>query len=178
MDDNPVTILETERLLFRPNIMADIDAYCAMEMDADVRRYVGGYPRTREEAEKRFYGSLKPVANRLAMWATVFKPEGQYIGRCGIYPHFNSKGKPIPGEASLGFYIARAYWGRGFATEAGRAFVQLGFDELQLNRIVTMIDTRNNASVHVITKIGFGLKDTEIGEHRSFYHFSLENLGK
>jgi ribosomal-protein-alanine N-acetyltransferase len=112
MNDNPLIILESERLLFRQHIMADIDDYCAMDMDADVRRYIGGYPRTREEAEKRFNGSLKPVTNRLAMWATVYKPEGQYIGRSGIYPHFNSEGMPIPGEASLGFYIAKDYWGR------------------------------------------------------------------
>jgi ribosomal-protein-alanine N-acetyltransferase len=166
-------ILETDRLLFRQHVMDDMDAYCAMEMDPDFRRYVGGRPRTREEAEKRFMLSLEPKTNRLSMWATVFKPEGQYIGRCGIYPHFNNEGKPVPGEASLGLYIAKEYWGRGLATEAGRAFVQFGFDELKLNRIVTMIDARNDVSVHVIEKLGFELVKTDTGGPRSFYHYSL-----
>jgi ribosomal-protein-alanine N-acetyltransferase len=167
---------ETDRLLFRQHIIDDMDAYCAMEMDADVRRYVGGKPRTREEAEDRFKGSLKPVTNRLRMWATVLKPGGLYIGRCGIYPHFNADGKPVPGEASLGLYIAKAYWGRGFATEAGHAFIQFGFNELNLDRIVTMIDTRNNASVHVIEKLGFELTETETGNDRSFYHFAINKI--
>jgi ribosomal-protein-alanine N-acetyltransferase len=167
-------IVETERLLFRQHMIVDMDTYCAMEMDPDFRRYVGGKPRTREEAEKRFMASLEPVTNRLSMWATVFKPEGQYIGRCGIYPHFNHDGKPIPGEASLGLYIAKEYWGRGLATEAGRAFMKLGFDELKLNRIVTVIDTRNDVSVHVIEKLGFELVETETGDQRSFYHYSMD----
>jgi len=171
---NNVIILESERLLFRQHVVADLEAYCAMEADPDFRKYVGGRPRTREEAEKRFKGSLEPINDRLAVWATVFKPEGSYIGRCGIYPHFNTDGEPIPGEASLGLYIAKEYWGRGFATEAGRAFIEFGFDELRLNRIVTMIDTRNDASVKVMDKLGFELTSTETGGPRSFYHFKLQ----
>src|SRR5471030_1593292 len=98
-------ILETERLLFRHHVLEDIDAYCTMEMDPDVRRYVGGRPRTREEAEKRFMGALGPVTSRLSMWATIFKPENIYIGRCGIYPNFRPEGGVFEGEAALGLYI-------------------------------------------------------------------------
>jgi len=168
-------ILETDRLLFRQHVIADIDAYCAMEADPDFRRYVGGKPRTREEAEKRFMLSLEPATNRLSMWATVFKQDGRYIGRCGVYPHFGHDGKPVPGEASLGLYIAKEYWGRGFATEAGKAFVRFGFDKLKLKRIVTVIDARNDVSVHVIEKLGFELVKSETGGPRSFYHYSLGN---
>jgi RimJ/RimL family protein N-acetyltransferase len=51
-----VVVLESERLLFRPHEAADLEAFCAMEADAEVRRYVGGAPRTREAAEERFWG--------------------------------------------------------------------------------------------------------------------------
>jgi RimJ/RimL family protein N-acetyltransferase len=47
-------VLESERLLFRPHLITDLDDYCAMEMDSNVRRYVGAYPRSREDAEWRF----------------------------------------------------------------------------------------------------------------------------
>ncbi|MDB5007684.1 MAG: putative ribosomal N-acetyltransferase YdaF [Mucilaginibacter sp.] len=167
-------ILETERLLFRQHVMADIENYCAMEMDPEVRRYVGGRPRTREEAEDRFMGSLVPATDRLAMWATIYKPENKYIGRCGVYPHFNTDSNPISGEGSLGLYIVSTHWGWGLATEAGQAFIQFGFKELKLNRIVTSIDTRNDASVRVINKLGFELISTETGP-RSFYHFAIFN---
>jgi RimJ/RimL family protein N-acetyltransferase len=172
--DNTLSILSSNRLLFRQHIMADIDAYCAMEMDADVRRYVGGQPRTREEAERRFMPSLEPVTDGLSMWATILKETGQYIGRCGVYPHFNHDGVPIADEGTLAFYIASEYWREGFATEAGRAFIRFGFDELHLKRIVAGVQAGNDASVHVIKKLGFELVSTEEG-HRTFYNFELKN---
>lgn len=169
-----MTILESERLLFRDHERSDLDAYCAMEADPEVRRYIGGAPRSREGAERKFQGSLRrPTADRLAMWATVYKPEGCYIGRCGVYPHFGPAGGVIAGEGSLGFYLARAYWGRGLATEAGRAFVDFGFHELGLSRIVTAVQVGNDASVRVLEKLGFLLVRTEDGQFRSFYHFEL-----
>jgi len=168
-------IIETERLLFRQHIADDLDAYCAMEMDPEVRKYVGGTPRTREEAEQRFKTALEPVPGNLAIWATVFKSEDTYVGRCGTYPHFKSDGGVFENEAALGLYIASPYWGRGFATETGQAFIRFGFDELKIKRIVTAIDTRNDVSVHVVKKLGFDLVFTEKGDQRSFYHFELKN---
>jgi ribosomal-protein-alanine N-acetyltransferase len=171
-----MNILETERLLFRKHILGDKEAYCAMEMDADVRRFVGGNPRTREDAEKRFEGAIKPSDSTLGMWATILKAGQKYIGRCGIYPHFDAAGDLIEGEASLGLYIAKSYWGNGYATEAGKGFIGMGFNKLGLNRIVTMVQAGNNASVRVLEKLGFQLTSTEQGV-RTFYHFVLENAG-
>ena len=169
-----MTILESERLLFRDHEPSDLEAYCTMEADPEVRRYVGGAPRPREEAERRFRKGLKrPASDRVAMWATFYKPAGAYIGRSGVYPHFGPAGGVIDGEGSLAFYLARAYWGRGLATEAGRAFVDFGFHELGLSRIVTAVQVGNDGSVRVLEKLGFHLVRMEEGEFRSFYHFEL-----
>ena len=168
-------ILETERLLFRRHIEADMEAFCAMEQDADVFRYVGGKPRTREEAERRFKNNLKPPTSRLSICATIFKPDAKYIGRCGIYPYVDRNGEPMPGEASLGLYLAKDYWGKGLATEAGKAFVSFGFNELKLKKIVTMVQVGNDASVRVLVKLGFEIVFTEKWENRSFYHFGISN---
>jgi RimJ/RimL family protein N-acetyltransferase len=107
----------------------------------------------------------------MAMWATVLKPEGSYVGRCGLYPHLKG-GERAPDEGVLAFYLARAFCGRGLATEAGRAFVDFGFGVLGLKRIVTTVDTRNAASVRVLEKLGFVVERFEEGP-RSFYHFEL-----
>jgi ribosomal-protein-alanine N-acetyltransferase len=147
-----------------------------MEADPEVRRYVGGRPRTREEADRKFREVyLKPVRNRMGMWATVFKPEGRYIGYCGVYPHFGDHG-PIPGEGTLAYYLARPYWGRGLATEAARAFVEFAFRELALSRIVTAGETGNDASKHILEKLGFTCVRRETGERRSFDHYELITL--
>src|SRR5207248_8007833 len=103
-----MSLLETERLLFREHEPADLEPYCEMEADPEVRRYVGGSPRPREAAERRFRDVfLSPRPDRMRLWATVFKPEGCYIGYCGLYPHIENQ-VPIPREGVLAFYLARA----------------------------------------------------------------------
>jgi ribosomal-protein-alanine N-acetyltransferase len=159
-----VITLETERLLLREHEPEDIDVFCAMEMDPDVRRFVGGRPRTREEAAQKFRKMRSK--SRLPFCAIVYKAEGKYIGRGGLHP--------MPGGApGLGFYIARAYWGRGFATEAARAFVEYGFRELKVPRIISSVEVGNAASSRVLVKLGFKLVRREEGERRSFDHFEL-----
>ena len=164
-------VLESERLLFRAHQAADLEPYCAMQADPEVRRYVGGQPRTREASERKFREALEAGDSPLSLRATVFKPEGSYIGYCGLYPRFTPQG-PAPGEAVLAFYLAHAYWGRGLATEAGRLFLHVGFDEMHLNRIVASVDVRHAASIRVLEKLGFVLVETERGG-RSFHHFEL-----
>lgn len=172
--NNRMIVLESERLLFREHEPGDLDAYCAIEADPEVRRYVGGAPRTRQDAERRFRDNhLKRASNELALRATIFKPENRYIGYCGLYPHFGPRGV-ISGEAALAFYFSPKYWGRGLATEAGRAFIKFGFTQLHLVRIVATVEVGNAASVHVMEKLGFALIRTEKGA-RSFHHFELVN---
>jgi ribosomal-protein-alanine N-acetyltransferase len=167
-------LLASERLLFRPHLITDLDDYCAMEMDINVRRYVGGYPRTREAAEERFPKNQlqKMASDRLALWATVIQSANCYIGRCGLVPHFTTEGKAIPGEAALGYYIAHKYWGQGFATEAARAFIDFGFNKLSLNCIVAAVEEGNDASLHILQKLGFTIRSIEKGP-RTFYHLAL-----
>jgi ribosomal-protein-alanine N-acetyltransferase len=170
-----VIVLETERLFFRPHEPDDLEAYCAMEQDAEVRRYVGGAPRTREAAETRFRGALQSRPDRLRLWATVLKANGCYIGRCGIYPHIEDQ-TVIPDEGVLSYYLARAHWGQGFATEASAAFVRFGFEELGLRRIVTTVQAENRASLRVLEKLHFDLVRIEEGP-RTFHHFALLRPG-
>jgi RimJ/RimL family protein N-acetyltransferase len=173
-----MTLFETERLLFRANEPGDLDDYCALEADPEVRRYVGGAPRPRAVAEQRFRERLLPSpSDRLGLWAAVLKRELRWIGYCGVYPHMLVGGAAaIPDEGALGFAYARAYWGRGLATEAARAFVSFGLGELQLTRIVATVQQGNVASLRVLTKAGFHEVRLELGEERSYHHLEVRAL--
>ena len=173
-------ILQTERLLFRHHEEADLDAYCEMMADPEFRRLSGGRPLSREEAEKSFRSIvigqevwLRPKP--LGLWATVFKPEGRYIGRCGLYPCRGDDNEVIPGEGVLAFYLARPYWGRGLATEAGRAFIEFGFRELGLSRIEAGANTLNLASNRVLQKLGFVWVRSGEGGGNSYHDYELRN---
>ena len=56
-------------------------------------------------------------------------------------------------RAELGYWIGVPYWNRGYATEAGKALVDYGFDELGLNRIEAHCMARNPASGRVLEKL-------------------------
>lgn len=57
-------------------------------------------------------------------------------------------------EADLGFIFSREVWGKGYATEAARTLVRVGFEQLGLNRIFSTCDVANGASARVLEKVG------------------------
>jgi [ribosomal protein S5]-alanine N-acetyltransferase len=164
--------LESERLLFRPHVITDLDDFCALEADEQVRRYVGGLPRTRESAEQKFRRTmLKNGSRPLSLKAAVLKSTGAYIGYAGLYPHYE-RGGSAARHANLAFCFSRAYWNQGLASEAGRTFVDVGLNRMHLQRIFAIVEVENAASIRVLEKLGFAKIKTEIGE-RSFHWFEL-----
>jgi RimJ/RimL family protein N-acetyltransferase len=81
-------------------------------------------------------------------WAVVERDTGEIVGHCGIA--FLEDGPDV----ELGFCLARECWGRGYATEAGRAWLARGF-ELGFERIVAIVHPKNAASIRALEKIGF-----------------------
>jgi [ribosomal protein S5]-alanine N-acetyltransferase len=170
-----MTIIETERLLFRDHQETDLEAFCEMMADKEFRRLSGGPPLPRAEAEKSFRNVLRHQTKPMGLLATVFKPESRYIGRCGLYPLRAEDNEVIPGEANLAYYLARPYWGRGLASEAGRAFIEYGFRELGLSRIEAGINANNLASIRVIQKLGFVWIRSGEGGENSWHDYELRN---
>jgi [ribosomal protein S5]-alanine N-acetyltransferase len=143
-----VIFLATERLVFRTHEPQDENDFVQMHTDPEVRRYVGGLAWPAEKALHRFRNEyLGKPAKTYGLWAAVLKQEEKYIGCCGL--RFAENG------AHLGFYFARPYWRRGLASEASRAFVELGFQRLQLPRILADVEKGNIASEHILEKLGF-----------------------
>jgi ribosomal-protein-alanine N-acetyltransferase len=169
-------LLQTERLLLRHHIEADLEAYCEMMADPEFRRLSGGRPLPREEAEQIFRERvLLHRPQGLGMFATESKPEGRYIGRCGIYEHRGADNAVVPGEGQLAYYLARPYWGRGLATEAGRALVEFAFKELGLSRIEAGINATNLASLRVVEKLGFVWLRSGEGGGNAWHDYELRN---
>lgn len=85
---------------------------------------------------------------------------GELIGGAGL-----RLGAPEHREADIGYVIHPAHWGRGHATQAARALVAFGFDELGLHRITATCGARNAASARVLTKVGMRPEGV-LREHR------------
>lgn len=170
-------ILETPRLLLRHPVPDDLDALYALYRDPEMRRYFpqeGASPdRTlsREETKEELDWFLNghPKHPELGLWATVLKENGAFIGRCGLLP-WTLDGQD---EVEVAYMIAKAYWGRGLASEAARAIRDYAFTQLGLTRLVSFIDPANAASIHVATAMGMALEREAADEHGPFLVYSL-----
>jgi ribosomal-protein-alanine N-acetyltransferase len=145
-------ILETERLVLRHQVIQDLDALWALYCDPEITRYIPDAPRSRVEAKEELEWHMNghPRFPELGLWASIHKETGKFIGRCGLLP-WTIDGRQ---EVEVAYTIARDYWGQGLATEAAQAILNYGFEELNLSRLVSLIDAENIASQRVAEKIG------------------------
>jgi ribosomal-protein-alanine N-acetyltransferase len=145
-------ILETKRLVLRHLVPSDLDRLFTLYSDPEVRRYFPEgtltYEETKEELEWFLHGH--PEHPELGLWATIHKETDQVIGRCGLLP-WMIDGRP---EVEVAYMLAKEYWGHGLGTEAAQAILDYGFEQLQLSRLICLIDRENQASIKVARKIG------------------------
>jgi RimJ/RimL family protein N-acetyltransferase len=139
----------TERLLLRPGWIEDAPALASAIGDEAVARNLARVPHPYTEADAASFLALPEQAGlpRLLMFART-QGSPRLIGGIGL--HVGATGAP-----ELGYWIARPFWGLGYATEAGRAIVALAHDSLRLPRITASHMRDNPASGHVLCKLGF-----------------------
>jgi ribosomal-protein-alanine N-acetyltransferase len=150
------TILETQRLILRHQVLSDLDDLWALYSDPEITKYIPDAPRSREEAKEELEWHMHghPRFPELGLWATVSKETGKFIGRCGLLP-WTIEGQQ---EVEVAYTIAREFWGQGLATEAAQSIVQHGFEKLGYRRLISLIDPENIASQRVAEKIGMRLE--------------------
>jgi RimJ/RimL family protein N-acetyltransferase len=142
--------LTTERLLLRGLQLGDLDAYAAMYRDPEVMRYLEhGRPLDRVAAWRMMAVHLGHWQLRgYGQWALVERATGEVVGRAGLW---EPEGWP---GLEVGWLLARPHWGRGFATEAGRAAIDYAFDVLGTEKVISLIRPENHLSVRVAKRLG------------------------
>jgi ribosomal-protein-alanine N-acetyltransferase len=166
--------LETDRLLFRSHQSSDEEGFIAMHTDAEVRRYVGGQAWSLAKTRDRFRDQyLGRPTRTYGLWAAVLKEERRYIGCCGL------RNASEENAAYLAYYLARPYWGRGLASEAAAAFIEIAFAQLHLPRLLADVDEGHVVSKHILEKFRFRfLRNEEIaasGRVLLFYELLRES---
>jgi RimJ/RimL family protein N-acetyltransferase len=143
-----VPTLETSRLLLREWRAGDIEGFATMSADSEVMRYLGG-AHDRAESWRRMalhagHWALRGYGN----WAVERKADGAFMGRVGLW---NPEGWP---GLEVGWTLARAVWGQGYATEAGRAAMDWAWADLDVRRLISVIHPDNRASIRVAERLG------------------------
>lgn len=144
--------LETERLLLRRVSESDANEVMELRGNPETMKFV---PRPlvtiREEALAHITMIEDKIVNNIGInWAITVKGNPKLIGIIGHY-----KIQPENHRCEIGYMILPQYNGQGIVTEAVKALLIYGFDDLQMHSIEAVIDPSNLASARVLQKSGF-----------------------
>jgi len=153
-----VPVLQTHRLILRAHTLADFDAFAAYWADEAVARWTrGGKAIGRSDAWPRF---LQHPGHWALMgygfWAVEEKSTGAMIGEAGFIDLKRDYHPAVNGVPEIGWAIAPAAQGKGYATEAARACVAWGGEHFGPIRVIAAVSVENTASIRVAEKCGFG----------------------
>ena len=140
-------ILETERLVLRPFTLADAPALQRLAGAREVAYNTLLIPHPYPDGAAEQWIS-KPRTENDLVFAITLRESGELTGGMGLTVN------PDHRRAEIGYYIGVAYWGRGYATEAGRAVIRYAFEGLRVNRVYAEHFSRNPASGRVLQKLG------------------------
>ena len=155
--DSPFPILQTKRLVLRQLTTSDSKSWSRNLSNHEITGLIGMDPlETAEEIEE----IIDSFADRFRegtgiAWAITLKATSEFIGTCS-YESINEE-KQV-GE--IGYDLLREYWGLGFMTEALKAIIDYGFEQLGLKRIEANTDPANAASRSLLERLGFNAEGT------------------
>ncbi len=155
--------LETERLILRELRLNEADhaALFRIFSDKHVTRFYNANTFTRPEQAQAMLKRRhdKFWRGRGIRWAMTLKGKDELIGSCG-FNTWNKKTK----VGELGYELARPFWNQGLMTEAVEAMMAYGFTTLALYRIEAWIMPQNQASAHLLIKVGFQSEGLQEGK--------------
>jgi len=147
----PIIELKTKRLLLRQWKSEDFKPFARISADPDVMKF---YPNTLNESESN--AMVEKIQNLIAekgwgFWAIENLADNNFMGFVGLHiPHYEL---PVSPCIEIGWRLAKQYWGKGFATEAGMASLDFAFEQLNVDEVYSFASTTNKKSQAVMTRL-------------------------
>jgi ribosomal-protein-alanine N-acetyltransferase len=166
-------ILETDRLLLRPLELSDAEAMFAMDSNAEVHKYLWQTPVKKiEEVIKVIeYVQLQYERNKIGRFATIEKESGEFIGWTGIkfvHDHIENGNTNF---FDYGYRLNEKFWNKGYATEASIAWLEYGFNQMNIDKIDAYTHSENGSSNRVLKKVGMNLMEEYTAEDNSRWNW-------
>jgi RimJ/RimL family protein N-acetyltransferase len=161
-------VIETARLTLRSWREADAAPFAALNADPEVMAH---FPKPLSRAERD--AMLARLIDRwrgdgIAFAAAERRDDWAFIGMVGLARVRFAAPSLLEGATEIGWRLARAHWGQGYATEAARGWLAHGFDTLGLDEIISFTVPANLASIAVMRRLGMAHDPV-----RSFDHPAL-----
>jgi RimJ/RimL family protein N-acetyltransferase len=155
---------ETERLRLRQWLESDRDPFARLCADPQVMEF---YPNLLDRAASDAMVDRVQTLIRdrgWGLWAVELKADDKFIGYVGL--HVPTANLPCSPCVEIGWRLASPYWGKGYASEAARDVLKVGFDRIDLPEIVSFTATLNRRSYTLMERLGM-IRDAETFEHPS-----------
>lgn len=157
--------LETERLILRKTIKEDIDELFYIELNPNVRRYLGVHKVGTSLNDNRNYFDFSKYDNLdFYRWSIVEKDTNKLLG-C-IYLNVHDEKARIYG---IDYFLREDSWNKGYATEASKCILNFAFEKLNVNRIESSGAKSNPGTLKVMEHIG--LKYEGVRKDGIFYYY-------
>ncbi|MGF1629722.1 MAG: GNAT family N-acetyltransferase [Kiloniellaceae bacterium] len=165
MPTETVPTLTSERLLLRPWRESDLAPFAALNADPRVMEHFPA-PLTPAETGAMVGRMRAALAERgFGWWAVEVPGVAPFIGFIGLsVPSFQAHFTPC---VEVGWRLARAFWGRGYATEGAGTALRFGFDDLGLVEIVSLTAATNSRSQAVMRRLGMTRDPADDFDHPS-----------
>jgi len=140
--------LETERLILRPLSPEDLEPWIAFVADPDAMRHLGGVqPRSVGWRGFMTVAGAWSITG-FGMFSVIEKASGLWVGRLGPWRPADWPGNEV------GWGLAPAFWGKGYATEGATAAIDWAFDSLGWTEVIHTIGPENTPSQSVARRLG------------------------
>lgn len=147
--------IETDRLILRNFRHSDAEALFEIDSNPLVHKYLGNNPIKSIEQIHHIIDSvqLQYKENGIGRWAVIEKVSSKFVGWSGLKFVTEEDNLDIP-YYDVGYRLHPDSWGKGYATESGRAAIKYGFEELGLTEIWGTCHEENSASRKSLEKCG------------------------
>ena len=149
-------ILETERLYLREMNQSDYFSLCKILQDEDVMHAYEGVFNDSETQEWLDRQLQRYENHGFGLWAVVPKGTDEMIGQCGLTMQ-EYEGKQV---LEIGYLFQKAFWHKGYATEAANACKEYAFDKLNAEEVYSIIRDTNISSQNVAKRNGMSICGT------------------
>jgi RimJ/RimL family protein N-acetyltransferase len=148
----PLQTLTTPRLTLRQWRASDVPPFAALNADPVAMEFMGGCLTRRQSADFARRAEAELARRGWGLWALELRAGGEFIGCAGLsVPTFAAHFMPC---VEVGWRLARAHWGHGYATEAARECLRFAFTRLQLPEVVSFAAAGNVRSRAVMQRLG------------------------
>ena len=161
-------ILETERTLIKKFDENDFNDFCRINQDKVIMKYFIGGPKTFRECLLKYQEILSTQDEKGYSYYAIYDKKERFLGQCGVLHNY---------DESINFCYAydRKFWGKGYATEAGKAILDYLFKNFEtIDEITAFLFEENIRSMNLLKRLGFIETKRKETKNGKFIYYSLK----